>query len=81
MKGREEVSHNILVAVISDCLGAVDDGKEGDKQSSVPVISHPASIVALASQVGQCFQWYIVIVIQEHLTDVAPLKITVFHTL
>ena len=55
------------VRVILDDVEAVEDGEEGDEETTVPVICHSTSVVTLTSQVGERIQWQVLIVIQKHL--------------
>ena len=57
----------LLVVVVSDNLLAVEDGEEGDKESAVPVISHPAPVVTLAGEVAEGIQGKVLVIIEEHL--------------
>ena len=52
-----------LVAVVIDDVNAAEDGEEGHEQSAVPVVCDSAPVVALASQVRQCIQWEVLVLI------------------
>ncbi len=56
LEGKREVNPHVLVTVVSDHLNAVKNRENGDKESTVPIVGHPPSIVTLAGQVGQCLQ-------------------------
>ena len=55
------------VVVVVHNEPAVEDGEEAQQQSPVPVVSHPASIVALSRQIRQGIHGHILVVVQEHL--------------
>ena len=55
------------MVVIIDNVLAVEDGEKGYKETSIPVISYPASIITLTSQIGEGIQRNLFILVKEHL--------------
>ena len=53
--------------LVSERRRAVEDGEETVDEAAVTLVRHPPTVVTLARQVHQCLEWWLGVLVGEHL--------------